>query len=115
LNEEIYMAQPPGFLDAQYPTHVCKLHKAIYGLRQSPRAWYQKLSDTLFQLGFTTSSADPSLFLYKKGDDLAFLLVYVDDIILTGNNASLLRHFTDILHHKFTIKDLGQLHFFPGY
>jgi Reverse transcriptase (RNA-dependent DNA polymerase) len=89
LNETIYMAQPPGFTNPLHPTHVCKLHKALYGLRQSPRAWYQKLSETLL-LGFKTASSDPSLFLYRKGDNLVFLLVYVDDIILTGNNVSLL-------------------------
>jgi Reverse transcriptase (RNA-dependent DNA polymerase) len=65
LNEEIFMSQPPGFVDSQNPTHVCRLHKAIYGLRQSPRAWYQKLSDTLVHLGFHSSSSDPSLFLYQ--------------------------------------------------
>jgi Reverse transcriptase (RNA-dependent DNA polymerase) len=108
------MAQPPGFIDPQQPTHVCHLHKAIYGLRQSPRAWYQKLNDTLVQLGFVPSSADPSLFQYRKGANLVFLLVYVDDIILTGNNSSLLQQFTEFLDRQFTIKDFGALHFFLG-
>jgi Reverse transcriptase (RNA-dependent DNA polymerase) len=108
------MAQPPGFVDPQHPHQVCRLHKALYGLRQSPRAWYQKLSEFLLQLGFTTSSVDPSLFLYRKNNHLAFLLVYVDDIILTGNNATLLQHFISILDRQFTIKDLGQLSFFLG-
>jgi Reverse transcriptase (RNA-dependent DNA polymerase) len=58
----IYMSQPSGFVDAQNPIHVCKLHKALYGLRRSPRAWYNKLKDTLLQLAFTTSTSDPSLF-----------------------------------------------------
>jgi Reverse transcriptase (RNA-dependent DNA polymerase) len=114
LNETIYMAQPLGFLDPLHPTHVCKLHKALYGLRQSPRAWYQKLSETLVLLGFKPSSSDPSLFLYRKSEALVFLLVYVDDIILTGNNTSLLHYFTQLLDQKFTIKDLGNLNFFLG-
>jgi Reverse transcriptase (RNA-dependent DNA polymerase) len=97
------MAQSLGFVDPQQPTHVCHLHKALYGLRQSPRVWYQKLSDTLFHLGFVTSASDPSLFLYHKGSDVAFLLVYVDDIILTENNVALIQYFTLIFDQKFTI------------
>jgi Reverse transcriptase (RNA-dependent DNA polymerase) len=114
LTEEIYMAQPPGFVDPQHPDHVCRLNKALYGLRQSPRAWFQKLSTFLSQLGFLASSSDPSLFLYHKGNDLVLLLVYVDDIILTGNNQALLQQFITLLDHQFTIKDLGQLNFFLG-
>jgi Reverse transcriptase (RNA-dependent DNA polymerase) len=71
---------------------VCKLHKALYGLRQSPRAWYNKLKDTLLQLGFLTSTSDPLLFHFHQGSDLIYLLVYVDDIILTGSNPSLTQH-----------------------
>jgi Reverse transcriptase (RNA-dependent DNA polymerase) len=77
------MAQPPGFLDPLHPKHICKLHKVLYGLRQSPRAWYQKLSEMLVLLGFKPSSSDPSLFLYRKSEALVFLLVYVDDIFLS--------------------------------
>jgi Reverse transcriptase (RNA-dependent DNA polymerase) len=97
LQEIIHMTQPPSFVDPQHPTHVCKLHKALYGFRQSPRAWYQKLSETLFCIGFITSASDPSLFVYRKGSDIAFLLVYVDDIILTDNNIALLHQFTLLL------------------
>jgi Reverse transcriptase (RNA-dependent DNA polymerase) len=114
LQETIFMSQPPGFTDQSFPTHVCKLHKALYGLRQSPRAWYHKLRDTLIHLGFQTSASDPSLFIYHNGDTLAYLLVYVDDIVLTGNNPLLLQQFIQFLDHKFTIKDLGRLHFFLG-
>jgi Reverse transcriptase (RNA-dependent DNA polymerase) len=84
------MSQPLGFSDSQNPTHVCKLNKALYGLKQSPRAWYNKLWDTLFQLGFVTSVSDPSLFIFCHDTDVAYLLVYVDDIVLTGNNKALL-------------------------
>jgi Reverse transcriptase (RNA-dependent DNA polymerase) len=114
MNETIYMTQPPGFSDPLHPNHVCELHKTLYGLHQSPRAWYQKLSETLILLGFKPASSDPSLFLYRKGADLMFLLVYVDDIILTGNNTSLLHYFTKLLDQKFTIKNLDNLHFFLG-
>jgi Reverse transcriptase (RNA-dependent DNA polymerase) len=113
LQEAIYMAQPPGFVDPHLPHHVCKLHKDLYGLRQSPRAWYHKLKDTLLTLGFVPS-VDPSLFLFRKGDDTIFLLVYVDDIILTGNNVILIQNIIRLLDQSFTIKDLGELHFFLG-
>jgi Reverse transcriptase (RNA-dependent DNA polymerase) len=108
------MVQPPGFVDSIWPDHVCRLNKALYGLRQSPRAWYYKLSEILLALGFQTSLSDPSLFLYHNGQDTAFLLVYVDDIILTENNNVLLERIITLLDQKFTIKDLGQLHFFLG-
>ncbi|XP_071688938.1 secreted RxLR effector protein 161-like [Rutidosis leptorrhynchoides] len=80
------MEQPLGFIDSRFPSHVCRLKKALYGLKQAPRAWFQRLSTFLTQLGFVCSRADPSLFVYKKGTCLAYLLVYVDDLILTGIN-----------------------------
>jgi Reverse transcriptase (RNA-dependent DNA polymerase) len=80
------MAQPPGFQDAQAPNHVCKLHKSLYGLKQSPRAWYQKLRDILLGLGFVTSTSDPSLFIFQRNNTIIYLLIYVDDLVITGNN-----------------------------
>jgi Reverse transcriptase (RNA-dependent DNA polymerase) len=108
------MTQPPGFQDPSNPTHVCKLHKAIYRLRQSPRAWYHKLRDTLLEIGFHSSTSDPSLFIFRHKTHVAFLLDYVDDIILTGNNTTLLQNFISLLDQRFTIKDLGSVHFFLG-
>jgi Reverse transcriptase (RNA-dependent DNA polymerase) len=80
------MAQPFGFTDTQYSSHVYRLQKAIYGLRQSPRAWYHKLRETLLAVGFETLSSDPSLFIFKHSNNIVFLLVYVDDIVLISNN-----------------------------
>jgi Reverse transcriptase (RNA-dependent DNA polymerase) len=97
LSELIHMSQPPGFIDIQHPTHVYRLNKALYGLRQSPRAWYHKLRDFLLQLGFVTSTSDPSLFIYRRDSTITFLLVYVNDIVLTGSNNSLLQHFVQLL------------------
>jgi Reverse transcriptase (RNA-dependent DNA polymerase) len=85
------MSQPTSFVDSRHTTHVCKLHKVLYGLRQSLRAWYHKLSETLLSLGFFPSLFDPSLFQYRKGSDIIFILVYIDDVILTGNNTTLLQ------------------------
>jgi Reverse transcriptase (RNA-dependent DNA polymerase) len=106
------MSQPPGFVDSTYPSHMCHLNKALYGMRQSPRAWYHKLRETLLQLGFQPCTSDPSLFIYQHGSTIAFLMVYVDDIVLTDNNNTLLQQFVHLLDQKFIKKDLGQLHYF---
>ena len=114
LTETVYMAQPPGFIDSDHPTHVCKLHKAIYGLKQAPRAWYQELRKFLMESGFRNSHSDTSLFILQTGTKLLYLLVYVDDIILTGNNADLVSQFVDCLAQRFSLKDLGNLSYFLG-
>jgi len=114
LLEEVYMEQPPGFSHPTLPSHVCHLHKSIYGLKQAPRAWYTRLSDYLISLGFRASNADPSLFIYSDGHDLIYLLVYVDDLLLTGNNSTLLRHLITLLNSEFKIRDLGFVHYFLG-
>jgi hypothetical protein len=81
------MSQPPGFIDTNFTSHVCKLQKAIYGLKQAPRAWYHELHSFLLQSGFTNSYADTSLFVLITGKHLVYLLVYVDDLIITGDDA----------------------------
>jgi hypothetical protein len=82
----VYMEQPQGFSVLEYPNHVCRLHKSIYGLKQAPRAWFTRLSQALLNLGFCGSQVDHSLFTYHLDSVHVFLLVYVDDIILTGNH-----------------------------
>ena len=84
------MAQPQGMRNTDYLHHVCRLHKAIYGLKQAPRAWYQELRTFLLSLGFVTSRADLSLFVYSHGNALLYFLVYVDDLIITGSDSSLI-------------------------
>lgn len=79
------MEQPPGFVDSEKPDHVCKLNKAIYGLKQAPRAWYNELRTFLLHNGFVNALADTSLFVLLFQGTVLFLLVYVDDIIITGN------------------------------
>ena len=66
LSEEVYMEQPPGFRDSSHPTHVCRLHKAIYGLKQTPQAWFQKFNGFLLHYGFICSRADPSMFVFRS-------------------------------------------------
>ncbi|XP_022040277.1 uncharacterized mitochondrial protein AtMg00810-like [Helianthus annuus] len=108
------MEQPPGFEDPNKPNHVCKLNRALYGLKQAPRAWFQRLSNFLLTLGFENSRSDPSLFTYQRHGILIYLLVYVDDIIITGNNDTFITNFTTRLDKEFKIKDLGLLQFFLG-
>jgi histone deacetylase 1/2 len=86
LEEEVYMRQPPGFEKMFAPNYVCRLDKAIYGLKQAPRAWYTRLSSKLLKLGFRMSKSDTSLFIYSKNGITIFMLIYVDDIIVTGSS-----------------------------
>ncbi|KAJ0700404.1 putative RNA-directed DNA polymerase [Helianthus annuus] len=114
LAETVYMRQPPGFVDPSKPDHICLLNKSLYGLKQAPRAWFNKLSNALHQLGFHGSKTDPSLFILNSEGSLVYLLVYVDDIIITGNNAETVSKLITRLHSLFALKDLGQLHYFLG-
>jgi Reverse transcriptase (RNA-dependent DNA polymerase) len=82
----VFMEQPPGFIDSNYPDHVCLLHKSLYGLRQAPRAWFEKFSSTLINFGFKSSCYDPSLFLAHHEGHTLLVLIYVDDIIVTGSS-----------------------------
>ncbi|GJU76881.1 retrovirus-related pol polyprotein from transposon RE1 [Tanacetum coccineum] len=114
LSDIVYMEQPPGFVDSRFPNHVFRLKKALYGLKQAPRAWFQRLSFFLISIGFTCSRADTSLFVFKKDSNVLYLLVYVDDIILTRNNANLIQLFISRLNKEFLITDLGKLNYFLG-
>jgi hypothetical protein len=114
LSEDVYMVQPPGFINPNYPQHVCKLHKALYDLKQSPRAWFSRLSEKLIQLGFIGSKADSSLFIYQKNSVTMYLLIYVDDIIITGSDPAAITELLQLLRVDFAVKDLGDLHYFLG-
>jgi len=108
------MAQPRGFIDAQLPHHVCRLRKAIYGLKQAPRAWYNELATFLISQQFVNSKADTSLFIYNHDGIIAYFLVYVDDLLLTGNNGRFLSSFIAALSSCFSVKYMGSLHYFLG-
>ncbi|KAK1412849.1 hypothetical protein QVD17_34395 [Tagetes erecta] len=114
LQETVYLSQPPGFIDPQKPDHVCLLHKSLYGLKQAPRAWFHRLSTALMKLGFRGSKTDPSLFIYSAGGTLLYMLVYVDDIILTGNNPTAIDRVVQSLSTTFPVQDLGKLSYFLG-
>ncbi|PRQ49208.1 putative RNA-directed DNA polymerase [Rosa chinensis] len=114
LKEEIYMAQPPGFENPSCPTHVCKLIKSLYGLKQAPRAWNERFTSFLPSIGFKGSYSDPSLFIKSSAQGMVYLLLYVDDIILTGSNESEIHSVKMALQLEFEMKDLGLLHYFLG-
>jgi hypothetical protein len=108
------MEQPRGFIDPEFPSHVCRLHKSLYDLKQAPRAWFTRLSRTLLELGFVSSSVDSSLFMFHHGNVHLYLLIYGDDILITGTSSS---HIASVIHQLqqvFKLKDLGNLHFFLG-
>ncbi|KAJ4755932.1 polyprotein [Rhynchospora pubera] len=114
LSNQVFMSQPPGFTDPAKPDHVCLLSKAIYSLKQSPRAWFHKLSQALLTFGFASSQYDPSMFIAHVNGSTIIVLVYVDDIIITGDNQGLINTCIAHLHTQFAIKDLGSLHYFLG-
>ena len=114
LQEEVYMTQPPGFVDGDRPQHVCRLKKPIYGLKQAPRAWYMALKNHLLQIGFRNSLANTSLFIHIIGNHQTYILVYVDDIIVTGSDPRLVSSVLESLAHRFSIKDPFDLHYFLG-
>ncbi|CAA7060053.1 unnamed protein product [Microthlaspi erraticum] len=114
LDETIYMHQPPGFTDKQFPNHVCRLRKAIYGLKQAPRAWNSRFAKYVTDLGFVCSKSDPSLFIYRKGNKQAYLLLYVDDILLTASDKVFLQQIIDSLKKEFPMSKSGKLHYFLG-
>lgn len=114
LHETVHMAQPEGFVDPAHPTHVCKLNKVLYGLKQDPRVWFDRLRNTLLSWDFKHSKADTSLFFLHKSGMVLFILIYVDDIIVISNKASYLTKFTAKLNKTFDLKDLGPHHFFLG-
>lgn len=114
LLEDVFMVQPPGFINSQYPDHVCKLRKSLYGLKQSPRAWYMKLSAFLQDYGFITSKTDTSLFIYRRQGICIYFLVYVDDILVLSNDSTSIATLLHDLVVVFPIKDMGVPHYFLG-
>ncbi|GKC79811.1 ribonuclease H-like domain-containing protein [Tanacetum coccineum] len=108
------MHQPPGFRDPQHPDHVCLLQRSLYGLKQAPRAWFQRFAAYAARVGFHHSRCDSLLFIYRQGADTAYLLLYVDDIVLTASSSDLLQQIITSLHAEFSMTDLGSLNYFLG-
>uniref|UniRef100_A0A2N9HZ71 CCHC-type domain-containing protein n=2 Tax=Fagus sylvatica TaxID=28930 RepID=A0A2N9HZ71_FAGSY len=112
LTEEVYMQAPPGYSDC--PDKVCLLRRALYGLKQAPRAWFAKFSSIVHQFGFSSSSHDTALFIRRSDKGMILLLLYVDDMIITGDDHSGISDFKLFLHQQFEMKDLGHLSYFLG-
>ncbi|KAH9779268.1 retrovirus-related pol polyprotein from transposon RE1 [Citrus sinensis] len=112
LTEDVYMQQPEGFVSEG--GYICKLNKALYGLKQAPRAWYDKLKGCLTDWNFTNSKADTSLFIRHDIKGIILVLIYVDDILVTGPDSVLLEAFITNLSKVFALKDLGLVSYFLG-
>ncbi|GAA0168149.1 transmembrane signal receptor [Lithospermum erythrorhizon] len=113
LDEEVYTKMPPGFYVGRKGI-VCKLWKSLYGLRQAPRCWFAKLVTSLLSYGFCQSYSDYSLFSIRQGKLELYVLIYVDDLIVAGNNSSDISAFKAYLGRCFHMKDLGVLKYFLG-
>lgn len=115
LDETIYMMQPPGFeVNHGESKLVCKLHKAIYGLKQAPRAWFEKLRATLQCMGFFASKSDASIFVKPGKKSIIYLLIYVDDILVTGSDLHQVNDLIQQLHAQFSLRNLGDISYFLG-
>uniref|UniRef100_A0A2N9F9Q0 Integrase catalytic domain-containing protein n=1 Tax=Fagus sylvatica TaxID=28930 RepID=A0A2N9F9Q0_FAGSY len=115
LTEEVYMQLPPGFSQPPgFSPKVCRLRRALYGLKQAPRAWFAKFSSTISQHGFSASSYDSALFFRRSDHGITLLLLYVDDMIITGDDVQGIQDLKRFLGQHFEMKDLGPLSYFLG-
>ncbi|CAM8959925.1 unnamed protein product [Rhodiola kirilowii] len=114
LDKDIYMEQPLGYISKSHPGYVCKLKKAIYGLKQAPRAWFGKIAEFLQICSYHSTDADSSLFVKKNGDVHMVVLVYVDDMIVTGSREDEIARLRGELSTRFDMKNLGELSHFLG-
>nr|GEU55390.1 hypothetical protein [Tanacetum cinerariifolium] len=110
-DEDIYMVQPEGFVDLNYPRKVCKLQKSIYGLKQSSRLWNKRFDEEIKKFSFAQSLDEPCVYQKASGSNVTFLILYVDDIIIMGNHISSLQSVKDYLGKCFAMKDLGEATF----
>jgi hypothetical protein len=115
IKEEVYVEQPSGFEDSEYPNHVYKLSKSLYGLKQAPRAWYECLRDFLITNSFKVGKVDPTLFTKTIAKDLFVCQIYVDDIIFGSTNKSTCEEFSRIMIQKFEMSMMGELKYFLGF
>ncbi|GJS22448.1 retrovirus-related pol polyprotein from transposon TNT 1-94 [Tanacetum coccineum] len=114
INEEVYVAQPLGFIDFAKPNYVYKLKKALYGLKQAPKAWYDRLKAFLIKHNYSIGMVDNTLFTKKKDSNLIIVQIYVDDIIFGSTCQEMCDDFAKIMHDEFEMSMMGELNFFLG-
>ncbi|GJV90963.1 putative RNA-directed DNA polymerase [Tanacetum coccineum] len=114
ITEEVYVKQPPGFEDPAHPNKVYRVVKALYGLHQAPRAWYERLSTFLLKHGYRRGAIDKTLFIKKDRRDIMLVQVYVDDIIFGSTKTSMVKDFEDLMQKEFKMSSMGELTFFLG-
>ncbi|GJS95910.1 retrovirus-related pol polyprotein from transposon TNT 1-94 [Tanacetum coccineum] len=114
LKEEVYVSQPEGFVNPDHPTHVYRLKKALYSLKQAPRAWYNTLSRFLMDNKFSKGVVDPILFTQKTGKHILLVQIYVDDVIFASTDPKACDIFSNEMSSKFQISMMGQMLFFLG-
>ncbi|GKB08328.1 retrovirus-related pol polyprotein from transposon TNT 1-94 [Tanacetum coccineum] len=114
LREEVYVAQPDGFVDPDHPEKVYCLRKALYGSKQAPRAWYDELSNFLMSKGFTKGTIDPTIFMIRYVKDILLVQIYVDDIIFGSTNPKFSKRFEKLMHNRFEMSLIGEMKFFLG-
>ncbi|GJU42613.1 putative ribonuclease H-like domain-containing protein [Tanacetum coccineum] len=114
IDEEVYVSQPPGFVDPKFPNKVYKVVKALYGLHQAPRAWYATLSTFLLKSGYIRGTIDKTLFIKKDKNDIMLVQVYVDDIIFGSTKRSWCDEFEALMKSRFQMSSIGELTFFLG-
>lgn len=115
ISEEVYMDLPPGCMASQkHSQKVCKLNKSLYGLKQSPRAWFGKFTKSMTNFGYNQSNSDHTLFIKKQHGKITALIIYVDDMIVIGNDPKEMKALQNYLSREFEMKDLGTLKYFLG-
>ncbi|GJR16353.1 uncharacterized mitochondrial protein-like protein [Tanacetum coccineum] len=114
IKEEVYVCQPPGFEDPDFPDRVYKVENALYGLHQAPKAWYETLSTYLLDNGFQKGKIDKTLFIRRVKSDILLVQVYMDAIIFGSTKKPLCIEFEKIMHKKFQMSSMGELTFFLG-
>ena len=110
LTKEIYMQQPQGF--SSNPSLVCRLRKSLYGLKQAPRAWYAKIDSFLLSLNFVRCKSDPNVYLKLINGSLMIIVLYVDDLLITGSSQAEIASLKGAMNQAFSMTDLGLLSHF---
>ena len=114
ISEEVYVKQPPGFENKNFPHHIFKLSKALYGLKQALRAWYERLNSFLLKNGFKRGKVNTTLFIMHEKHDFLIVEIYIDEIIFGATNQNLCKNFSEHMQGEFEMSLVGELKYFLG-